>query len=125
MLDKLEAIEGRFHYLEEKLSDPEIVSNMKQFTKTNKEYSALREIVGKIREYKVTLDGVESANKMMADPDPEMKQMAKMELAELKSNVDTLEEELKQLLIPKDPEDEKDVVVEIRAGAGGDGDGGR
>ena len=120
MLDKLEAIEGRFHYLEEKLSDPEIVSNMKQFTKTNKEYSGLREIVGKIREYKVTLEGVESANKMMADPDPEMKEMAKMELAELKSNVDTLEEELKQLLIPKDPEDEKDVVVEIRAGAGGD-----
>ena len=101
MLDKLEAIEGRFHYLEEKLSDPETVSNLKQFTKTNKEYSGLREIVGKIREYKVTLEGVESANKMMADPDPEMKEMAKMELAELKSNVDILEEELKQLLIPK------------------------
>lgn len=120
MLDKLEAIEGRFYYLEEKLSDPEVVSDMKQFTKINKEYSSLREIVGKIREYKATLEGIESANEMMADPDPEMKEMAKMELSELKSNMGTLEEELKQLLIPKDPEDEKDVVVEIRAGAGGD-----
>lgn len=120
MLDKLEAIEGRFHYLEEKLSDPEIVSDMKQFTKINKEYSSLREIVGKIREYKVTLEGIESANEMMTDPDPEMKEMAKMEFSELNSNKVVLEEDLKQLLIPKDPEDEKDVVVEIRSGTGGD-----
>lgn len=120
MLDKLDAIEGRFHYLEEKLSDPEIVTDMKKFTKINKEYSSLREIVGKIREYKVNLEGIDNAKEMMADPDPEMKEMAKMELLELKSNVSTLEEDLKQLLIPKDPEDEKDVVVEIRSGAGGD-----
>ena len=113
MLDKLEAIEGRFHYLEEKLSDPEIVSNMKQFTKTNKEYSGLREIVGKIREYKVTLEGVESANKMMADPDPEMKEMAKMELDELPPKVNTIEEEIKVLLIPKDPADSKGTYIEI------------
>lgn len=120
MLDKLEAIEGRYYYLEEKLSDPEIVSDMKQFTKINKEYSGLKEIVSKTQEYKKVLEGIASAKEMMADDDPEMKEMAKMELDELNGQIPELEEILKQLLIPKDPEDEKDVIIEIRSGAGGD-----
>lgn len=120
MLDKLEAIEGRYYYLEEKLSDPEIVSDMKQFTKINKEYSSLKEIVSKTQQYKQILEGITNAKEMMADDDPEMKEMAKMELDELNAQIPSLEEELKQLLIPKDPEDEKDVIIEIRSGAGGD-----
>lgn len=120
MLDKLEAIEGRFYYLEEKLSDPEVVSDMKQFTKINKEYSGLKEIVSRIGEYKDTLSGIDSAKEMQSDPDPEMKEMAKLELESLEDAKTELEEILKQLLIPKDPEDEKDVIVEIRSGTGGD-----
>lgn len=120
MLDKLEAIEGRFYYLEEKLSDPEIVSDMKQFTKINKEYSNLKEIVGKIQEYKVVIESIANAKEMTSDPDPEMKEMAKMELDDLGPQKEELEETLKKLLIPKDPEDEKDVLVEIRSGTGGD-----
>ena len=120
MLDKLEAIEGRFYYLEEKLSDPEVVTDMKQFAKINKEYSSLKEIVATIRDYKSVVSNIDSAKEMVSDPDPEMKEMAKMELDELNPRKLAIEEDLKQLLIPKDPEDEKDVLVEIRSGTGGD-----
>jgi len=120
MLNKLEAIYNTFRHLEEKLSDPDIVSDMKRFTKINKEYKGLSEIVEAYKEYKTMMEGIDNAKEMMKDEDPEMKEMAKMEFEELEAKRPDLEERIKQLLIPKDPEDTKDVVFEIRSGAGGD-----
>lgn len=120
MIDKLQAIEERFYYLEEKLSDPEIVTDMKQFTKVNKEYKDLKSVVEVFNQYKTLLGNIETAQDMLKDPDPEMKEMAKMELEEWLPSKEELEEEIKILLIPKDPEDSKDVIMEIRSGTGGD-----
>ena len=120
MLDKLEAIQERFYYLEERLSDPSIVSDQKVFAKTNKDYSSLREVVEVYKEYKEVLGNIDTAKEMLTEDDPDMKEMAKEELNELNPKKEELEEALKTLLIPKDPEDEKDVIVEIRSGTGGD-----
>ncbi len=120
MIDKLEAIRDRYYYLEEKLSDPETVKDMKVFRKTNKEYSDLKDIVEVYKKYKSVLGNIETAKEMQKDDDPEMKEMAKMELDELLPRQAELEDEIKVLLIPKDPEDSKDVIFEIRSGAGGD-----
>jgi peptide chain release factor 1 len=120
MIDKLQAIEERFYYLEEKLSDPEIVTDMKQFTKVNKEYKDLKSVVEVFNQYKTLLGNIETAQDMLRDPDPEMKEMAKMELEEWLPSKEELEEKIKMLLIPKDPEDSKDVIMEIRSGTGGD-----
>jgi len=120
LVEKLEAIIERFHYLEEKLSDPETMKDMKVFAKTNKEYSTLREVVETANSYKTILGNIETAQEMLKDTDPEMKEMAQMELEELLPRKEETEEKIKVLLIPKDPEDSKDVVFEIRSGAGGD-----
>ncbi len=120
MLDKLEAIKDRYHYLEEQLSDPEVVSDMSKYKKTSKEYKSLQEIVETGDIYKNVIDNIASAKEMTKEDDPEMKEMAKMELDELVPKKVELEEKLKKLLIPKDPEDEKDVIFEIRSGTGGD-----
>ena len=120
MIDKLQAIEERFFYLEEKLSDPEVVTDIKKFTKINKEYKDLKEVVDVFREYKILLGNIETSEEMLKDPDPEMKEMARMELDELIPEREELEEKIKVLLIPKDPEDSKDVIIEIRSGTGGD-----
>ncbi len=120
MIDKLQAIEERYYYLEEKLSDPEVVTDMKKFAKINKEYKELKEVVNVFREYKTLLGNIETSEEMLKDPDPEMKEMARMELDELIPVREKMEEEIKVLLIPKDPEDSKDVIIEIRSGTGGD-----
>lgn len=120
MLDKLEAIVERFYYLEERLSDPETVSDMKKFTAVNKEYKDLQQVVDVYKTYKNILGNIDTAKEMQSDSDDEMKEMAKMELDSLLPQKESLEEEIKVLLIPKDPEDSKDVVFEIRSGAGGD-----
>jgi len=120
MLDKLEAIQDRYYYLEEKLSDPEVLSDMKQFAKINKDYKDLSEIVETFKEYKLTVANIDNAREMLKDPDPEMKEMAQMELETLQPTLVELDEKIKYLLIPKDPEDSKDVIFEIRSGTGGD-----
>ncbi len=120
MLDKLEAIIDRFHYLEEKLSDPSIIGDQKQFAKINKDYKDITPIVNATKEYKLVLENLENVKLMHKDPDPEMKEMAAMEESALLESKEKLEEEIKTLLIPKDPEDSKDVVLEIRSGTGGD-----
>lgn len=121
ILKKLAAIHEQYQYLEEQLSNPEIVTDMKKFTKTNKEYKKLEPIVKAYKEYKAVLDGIaESEEILKEEKDPDFREMAKMELDELKPKQEMLEEEIKVLLIPKDPEDEKDVIMEIRSGAGGD-----
>ncbi|MFK7935291.1 MAG: peptide chain release factor 1 [Saprospiraceae bacterium] len=121
MLDKLEAIQDRYYYLEERLSDPALMSDMDQFTKVSKEYKDLEEIVQTAKAYKQLLGNIKTAEEMASEDDEEMREMAKMELDELHPRREEMEEKIKQLLIPKDPEDKKDVIFEIRSGTGGDG----
>ena len=120
MLDKLEAIHEKYMYIEEQLGDPSIVSDMDKFKKLNKEYKGLREIVDVYKEYKSVLENIKSSKEMLNDSDEEMKEMAKEELDVLEPQRLELEERVKILLIPKDPEDAKDVIFEIRSGTGGD-----
>ncbi|MEO0877190.1 MAG: PCRF domain-containing protein, partial [Bacteroidota bacterium] len=118
MLDKLAAIHDRFRNLEEQLADPTVISDMDRFQKTNKEYKKLQPIVEAYKAYKDLLGNIETAEEMLRDP--EMKEMASMELDELKPEREKMEEEIKVMLIPRDPEDERDVILEIRSGTGGD-----
>lgn len=118
MLDKLAAIHDRFRNLEEQLSDPTVISDMDRFQKINKEYKKLTPIVEGYKAYQLILGNLDSAKEMLGDP--EMKEMAEMEIDELKPQREKLEEELKVMLIPRDPEDERDIIIEIRSGTGGD-----
>lgn len=120
MLDKLDAIRDRYYYLEEQMADPAVLADMEKYKKVGKEYKNLKEIVGVIKNYKELNSNILTAKEMLKEDDAEMQEMAKMELEELEPKQTELEEHLKFLLIPKDPEDERDVVFEIRAGAGGD-----
>lgn len=120
MLDKLEAIHEKYIYVEEQLGDPSVVSDMSRFKKLNQEYKGLQEIVAVYKEYKSLLENIASSKEMLNDDDEEMKEMAKEELSELEPRQKELEENIEILLIPKDPEDAKDVIFEIRSGAGGD-----
>lgn len=120
MLAKLEELYNHFLSLEEKLSDPETVTDMKKFSKLNKEYKGLQEIVDTYKRYKYILENIASSKEMLSDPDPDMQAMAKEELNTLEKEKEELDEKIKILLIPKDPEDKLDIIMEIRAGAGGD-----
>lgn len=120
MLDKLEAIHSRFLDIEEKLSDPAVVSDMKGFSKLNKEYKSLKELDDYYHKYKSTVENIASSKEMLTDDDAEMREMAQMELETLQTSMTEMEEAIKVLLIPKDPDDDKDVIFEIRSGAGGD-----
>ena len=121
MVDKLEAIKQRFEEVSEKLVQPDIMSDMKNFSKLSKEYKDLEKIVVKYKEYKNILDNIESTRKVLeVEKDPEFRDMAKMELDELYPKKDEMEEFIREMLIPKDPNDSRNVILEIRAGTGGD-----
>ena len=120
MIGKLEAIVERFYYLEERLADPDVLSDQKLFAKTNKEYKDLSELVSTFKVFKNVSENLESAKLMTKDSDPEMREMAELEIEQLSEEKTDLEEKVKYLLIPKDPEDEKDIILEIRSGTGGD-----
>lgn len=120
MIKKLEAIQERYIYLEEQLSDPSVISNMERFTKVSREYKDLQPIINTFEAYKLVLGNYATAQEMISSDDPEMREMAQMELQETSAQKEELEEQIKWLLIPKDPEDSKDVVFEIRSGTGGD-----
>lgn len=120
MLDKLEAIHAHFLDIQERLSDPQVIRDMKLFSKLNKQYKDLEVVNKAYLDYKDLTEQLDSANEMVRDDDPEMREMAKMEIEEVSAQLSDLEEEVKILLIPKDPEDSKDVVFEIRSGTGGD-----
>ena len=120
MLDKLEAIRDRWSNLGESLGDPELVKDATRFRRVNKEYKDLGVIVEATDRYKAVLDGLEEAEAMLAEDDADMRTMAKSEKERLESEKVELEEEIRKLLIPKDPEDGKDAILEIRAGTGGD-----
>jgi peptide chain release factor 1 len=121
MLDKLQEIIKRYEDVEAKLADPKVIADMKLFKKLNIEYKELGEVVGVINEYKKTLSDIESAKKVLAtEKDKDFLEMAKEELEENRLKEEKLMEEIRLLLIPKDPEDAKNCVMEIRAGTGGD-----
>lgn len=120
MTDKLEAIQDRYHYLEEKMTDPAVLADMSQFAKINKEYKDLTEIVGCYRSLKAIESQIVGARQLLLDSDPEVREMASAELSDLEPVMDELRERIDYLLIPKDPEDSKDVIFEIRSGTGGD-----
>ena len=118
MFDKLEAVEQRYEEVTKMISDPEVISNQSEWQKLMKEHASIEDIVLKYREYKKTKQSMQEAEEMMQDK--ELKELAEMEYYEAKEKLPEIEEELKILLIPKDPDDDKNIICEIRAGAGGD-----
>jgi peptide chain release factor 1 len=122
LLEKLRAVETRYEELNHQLADPEIVSDSKRYQKTAKTHSDLGEIVAKYREYKDIERSIGDTRVMLRDlgAEPEMKAMAEEELASLEARLEECETALKLLLLPKDPNDERNVIIEIRAGTGGD-----
>ena len=121
MLDKLQIVKQRFDEVSDLIIQPDIITNQKRYVQLNKEYKDLRVLMEKRTEYVSLTDNINEAEEIISDgSDAEMVEMAKMELDEAKERIPLLEEEIKFLLIPKDPEDAKNAVMEIRAGTGGD-----
>lgn len=118
LADKLTPFINRYNELSELLSSPDITSDIKKMTELSKEQSSLLPIVEKAKEYKQIIEEIAEAKDMLSDP--EMVDMAKEELRELEPQKPALEEEIKMLLLPKDPNDDRNIIVELRAGAGGD-----
>ena len=118
MIQRLEGVEKRYEELNGLISDPNVISNQNEWKKLMKEHSDIEDIVFKYREYKKVQQALEDAKEMLNDP--ELKELAVMELEEAKEKLPKIEEELKILLIPKDPNDDKNVICEIRGGAGGE-----
>jgi len=120
MFKKLKDIENRYETLEKKLGDPSVVSNRGEYQKCAKEHADLRELVETFREYEKVKDQIEECQRILRENDEELKEIAKEELPQLRERISILEERLQILLIPRDPNDDKNVILEIRAGTGGD-----
>ena len=121
MFDKLEVAENRYDEINHKLSDPAVISNQGEYKKLMREYSELEEIVGKFREYKKVNNDISDARELLNDNlDKDFREMVEAELKESLQNLEVIKDQLKILLVPKDPNDDKSVIVEIRAGAGGE-----
>jgi peptide chain release factor 1 len=121
MLEKIQIIKQRFDEVNDLIIQPDIIADQKRYIKLNKEYKELKQIVEKGQEYEALLDNISEAEEIIADgSDAEMVEMAKMQLEEAKSQLPEVEEAIRFMLIPKDPDDAKNVVVEVRAGTGGD-----
>ncbi len=118
MFEKLENVEKRYEELTKLISDPEVISNHEEWQKLMKEHASIEDVVLKFREYKKVKQSMEEAEELLHDP--EMKELAEAEYYDAKEQLPKLEEELKFLLIPKDPDDDKNIICEIRAGAGGE-----
>src|SRR5215831_4317677 len=121
MFERLNQIESKYDELTRALASPEVIGDSSKYQKTAKAHSEISEIVEKYREYKDLLRGIQESKAMIAEEsDAEMRQYAQEELTRLEERLTATEGELKMLLIPKDPNDEKNIVLEIRAGTGGD-----
>jgi peptide chain release factor 1 len=121
ILERLEGVKSRFIEVGELLTQPDILSDMERYIKLNKEYKDLQPIIESYERYKLALTNIASTKELLTtEKDEEMREMAKAELEDLNSGIPAMEEEIKLLLIPVDPEDEKNAVMEIRAGTGGD-----
>ena len=120
MLDKLEAIKAKFDDLGVALTNPEIIGDSKKFSNTSKEYRSLEKIVIAYNEYRKVLEDISFYKEALNGSDEEMRELAKIELPEAEEKKEKMEGEIRQMLIPKDPQDEKNAIIEIRAGTGGD-----
>lgn len=121
MFDKLEAVIGRYEMLNEKLADPSIYDRQKEFKQISSERSSIEDVVITYREYKKLKENLEGSKEILKnEKDEDMREMAKMELSEIEAAMPAMEERLKLLLLPKDPLDDRNVIMELRAGAGGD-----
>ena len=121
MLEKIQIVKQRFDEVNDLIIQPDIISDQKRYVQLNKEYKDLKKMVDLGLIYESLISNIEEAKEIIADgTDPEMVEMAKMQMEEAKAQIPDLEEEIKFLLIPKDPDDAKNIVMEIRAGAGGD-----
>jgi len=121
MLEKLEAIYQRYKEIEEQMNEPDVMSDMKKFIKLNKDYKELQQVVSSYIEYKNVLDNIDSTKEILkTEKDDEFREMAKLELNELIRKKETLEEDIRIMIIPADPQDNKNSIIEIRAGTGGD-----
>jgi peptide chain release factor 1 len=120
MFEKLKGVEERFSEIEKHLSDPEIVNDRQAYQKLILEHAELNKIVSVFKEYQSVLQGIEDSTELLQDSDPEIKKLARDEVSALNQNKDRLEDDLRKLLLPKDPNDDKNVIVEIRAGTGGE-----
>jgi peptide chain release factor 1 len=120
MFERLEQIESRYEDLGRQLADPELIADQPKYQKTAKQHRDLEAVVDKFREYRQVMNGIADARGMLQESDADIREMAAQELAELEARQPKIEEDLKFLLLPKDPNDEKNVVIELRAGTGGD-----
>ena len=120
MLEKLEGVEERYVELEKHLSDPDVVKDMGKYQAFAREHADIGKVVSVYRNYKEVLEGLEESLELLDDSDPEIKKLAKDEVASLTESKESLEEQLRLLLMPKDPNDEKNIILEIRAGTGGE-----
>ncbi|MDR0789898.1 MAG: peptide chain release factor 1 [Bacteroidales bacterium] len=121
MLDKLEAINVRFVDIEKQMNEPDVMQDMKRYVKLNKDYKDLLPLIAAYKEYKTTIENIENAKQVLAtEKDEEFREMAKEELSNLSEKKTTMEEDIRLMLIPADPQDSKNAIFEIRAGTGGD-----
>jgi peptide chain release factor 1 len=121
MLEKLEAIKNRWQQIGEELTSPDVISDMKRYAQLNRTYKELQEVVDAYHEYKNVVSNYDNARQvLMTEKDEEFREMAKMELEELEQKKQKLEDKIRILLVPADPEDSKNAIFEIRAGTGGD-----
>ena len=118
MFEKLIGVEARFIDVEKQLSDPKVVQDRDAYQKYVREHAELNKIVTAYRRYKQTLQNLEDSQDLLKDADPEIKDLARDEITALNREKESIEEEIKTLLLPKDPNDAKNVIVEIRAGTG-------
>ncbi len=118
--EKLDKIEEKYQELNKKISDPEVMNDSNEYQKLLKKHAKMKKIVDEYREYKEVLAGIEEAEELINEEDEDMKELAEMELEELTPRKKRLEEELPLMLLPENPDDKKNVICEIRAGAGGD-----
>lgn len=120
LLEKLDGLVSRFDEIGTLITDPNVIADQKRYVKLTKEYKDLSEIMKARKEYMQCLNGLSEARLMMNENDPELREMAREEIATCEARIPELEEEIKLLLVPADPEDDKNAIVEIRGGTGGD-----
>ncbi len=121
IIDKLEVIKNRWEEIADQMNDPEVMLDMKRYVKLNKDYKDLEPLITAYKKYKSLIANISSANEVLkTEKDPDFREMARDEIEELAPKKETLEEKIRMLLIPKDPQDSKNAIMEIRAGTGGD-----
>ena len=120
ILSKLSEVSERYLEIENLLSQPDITSDQEKYIRLSKEYSDLSPVVKAFKDYEKTESALDEARQLIKDADPDIREMAEIEIQDLTTSIYYLELEIKRLLLPKDPDDSKDVFLEVRAGAGGD-----